>query len=426
MRVLWTVNLIPADMALELNMKPEVLGGWVEAMTSQLRTEPEVELAIACKCEKGTDFNKKVNSVRYYSLSYSSGTGLEELTLRCEQIIEAFKPDVIHIEGTEFLHARAMLCAAEKAGIPAVSSMQGILNGQYTYQCGQLQMDDMLLSGSLTQMFAALILHLRKRKWYKPRMVNEREIIEKSRYILGRTTWDRAHTYAINPDAKYFSCNRVLRAPFYGEKWTTERMQRHSIYVGNGYFALKGLHFVVQALPELIREYPDVKVYVAGYEPYKKKDSRSFFKKGYAAYLKKLICDLGVQEHIEFTGPLNAEEVAKKLASVNAYVLCSAIENSPNTLGEAMLVGTPCVAAYVGGVPDMAEDGKEALFYRNDDPQLLAWNIKRIFDSDELALQLSENGRERAAVTHNPEINAKTLLSVYETILSDNIKEKKV
>ena len=45
MRVLWTVNLIPADMALELNMKPEVLGGWVEAMTSQLRTEPEVELA---------------------------------------------------------------------------------------------------------------------------------------------------------------------------------------------------------------------------------------------------------------------------------------------------------------------------------------------------------------------------------------------
>lgn len=420
MRILWTVNLIPTEMALELNMKPEVLGGWVEAMTAQLRADGDIELAIACKCDTGADFQREVNSVHYYSMAYSSRTSDEELMLRCEQIAASFRPDIIHIEGTEFPHASAMLCAAKKTGIPAVTSMQGILNGQYSYQCGQLQVDDMLLSGSLTEMFAASILHLRKRKWYKPRMATERKIIEESRYILGRTSWDRAHTYAINPNAKYFSCNRVLREPFYGESWDAQKMQRYSIYVGNGYFALKGLHFVVQALPELVREYPDVKVYVAGYEPYKKNDSRAFFKKGYAAYLKKLILDLGVQDHIEFTGPLNADEVAKKLASVNAYVLCSAIENSPNTLGEAMLVGTPCVAAYVGGVPDMAEDGKEALFYRNDDPQLLAWNIKRIFDSDELALKLSENGRKRARVTHDPKINADTLLSVYKTIIKEN------
>ena len=68
-------------------------------------------------------------------------------------------------------------------------------------------------------------------------------------YILGRTTWDRAHSYAINPNAKYYPCSRVLRAPFYKEKWSIEKAERHSIYVGNGYHALKGLHFVVMALP---------------------------------------------------------------------------------------------------------------------------------------------------------------------------------
>ena len=426
MRILWSTNLIPNQAAKKLNIQTEVLGGWVEAMTEQLRKNEDVSLAIACKCEEGTDFKETVDSVEYYSLSYSAKTNAAELEKKCTRIIENFRPDVIQIEGTEFPHARAMIDAAEKAGIPAVASMQGILNGQYSYQCGQLQLDDMLLSGSLTQVFAALILHLRKRKWYKPRMKTEREIIEKAEYILGRTTWDRAHTYAINPEAKYFSCNRVLRSPFYTEKWDVQKMQRHSIYVGNGYFALKGLHFVVQALPELIREYPDVRVYVAGYEPYKKNDSRSFIKKGYAAYLKKLIYDLGVQDYIEFTGPLNADEVAKRLATVNAYVLCSAIENSPNTLGEAMLVGTPCTAAYVGGVPDMAEDGKEAIFYRNDDPQLLAWSIKRIFDNDELALSLSENGQRRAAITHDPRLNAEKLLKVYEEILSENTKENPV
>ena len=63
--------------------------------------------------------------------------------------------------------------------------------------------------------------------------------------------------------------------------------------MGNGYNALKGAHFVVMALPYLIREYPDVKVYIAGYKPFQENDKRSILKKGYAAYLKKLIYDLG-------------------------------------------------------------------------------------------------------------------------------------
>ena len=140
-------------------------------------------------------------------------------------------------------------------------------------------------------------------------------------------------------------------------------------------------------------------------------------KKGYGTYLKKLIIDLGVEDHIEFTGPMKADQVAEKLSSVHAYVLTSAIENSPNSFGEAMMIGTPCVASYVGGVPDMAQDGKEALFYRNDDPQLLAYRIKQIFDDDDLALSLSENGKKRARITHNGEENAKDLMFAYKKIL---------
>lgn len=417
MRILWAVNLIPAELAEKLNIRSEVLGGWVESMTGQLRNYEAIELAIACKAGPNQHFDETIDGVRYFSLPYSSKTSLEELERICGQIIENYQPDLIQIEGTEFLHAKAMLGAGKKRKIPVVVSMQGILNGQYQYQCGQLPIDDMMFSKSLTKMFAAWILHLRKRLWYKPRMKPEREIIEQAEYILGRTTWDRAHTYAINPDAKYFSCNRVLRDPFYTTRWDIEKMERHSIYVGNGYFALKGLHFVIMALPQLIREYPDLKLYVAGYKPYEIKDNRSFIKKGYAAYLKKLIQDLDVEKHIAFTGPLSAQQVADKLAHVNAYVLSSAVENSPNTLGEAMMIGAPCVASYVGGVADMAEDGREALHFRNDDPALLAWNVKRIFDNDELALQLSKNGKKKAFVTHDAQKNAEQLISVYREIL---------
>ena len=417
MRILWTVNLIPSEAAQMLGIHSEVLGGWVESMAAQLRGREDIELGIACKAEPGQVFQKEIDGIHYYSLSYSPKHALEELPSQCEHIIEDFKPDLIQIEGTEFLHAKVMLGCGKGRQIPTVVSMQGILNGQYQYQCGQLPVDDMMFSTSLTKIFAAWILHLRKRLWYQPRMKPEREIIEQADYILGRTTWDRAHTYAINPRAQYFSCNRVLRAPFYEKKWEIKRIERHSIYVGNGYFALKGLHFVIMALPQLIREYPDVKLYVAGYKPYGSRDRRSVIKKGYAAYLKKLVQDLQVEEYIEFTGPLNAAQVAEKLSTVHAYVLSSAAENSPNTLGEAMMVGTPSVASYVGGVPDMAVDGEEALHYRNDDPALLAWKLKSIFDDDALALKLSEQGRKKARKTHDAAANAKQLLQVYQEIL---------
>lgn len=417
MRVLWTVNLIPSPAAVQLGVKTEVLGGWVESMASELCKNKDIELAVACKCDSSINFRTEADGVLYYSLGYSSSDSAESIGIRCNDILSDFNPDIVQIEGTEFLHAKAMLDVCKNKNIPVVVSMQGILNGQYAYQCGQLPVDDMMFSKSLTDIFAAWILHLRKRLWYKPRMKPEREIIENAEYILGRTTWDRAHSYAINPYAKYYSCNRILRKPFYENNWDINKMQRHSIYVGNGYFALKGVHYVVMALPQLIREYPDVKLYVAGHKPYSDDDKRSVIKKGYGAYLKKLIKDLGVEDYIEFTGPLKAEQVASKLATVNAYVLCSAIENSPNTLGEAMIVGTPCVSAYVGGASDMAQDGKEAMFYRNDDPKLLAWQVKQIFDNDNLALDLSENGKKRAVITHDAKLNADKLYFAYNDIL---------
>lgn len=417
MRVLWTVNVVPISVARKLAIPQTVLGGWVEAMLAQLYKHDELQITVICKTDAKETFDLTLDNVRYVSLNYSARDSLHELEKKCKSILESVKPDLVQIEGTEFLHAFAMLNTAKSLSIPTIVSMQGILNGQYDYQCGLLPLDDMLCFSSLTDFFAAVILHLRKTRWYKPRMKPERDIISQAEYVLGRTTWDRAHVYAINPKAKYFACNRVLREPFYKTKWQLPQIERHSLYVGNGYFALKGLHFVIQALPELIREYSDVKLYVAGYEPYKDDDKRPFFKRGYGAYLKKLIHDLGVEKHIVFTGALSAEQVAEKLAHVNAYILSSTVENSPNTLGEAMLVGTPCVASYCGGVPDMAVDGEEALFYRCNDSALLAWAVKRIFDDDTLSTRLSQNAQKHARITHDPARNAEALLNAYRAVL---------
>ena len=178
MRVLWSVNLIPANVSKKLGIDSEVLGGWVESMALRLSQSGKVELGVACKCSPDCLFKENVDNVLYYSLAYSSSTPYDKLIDVCEDIIHDFKPDIIQIEGTEFPHAKAMLEASDRNGVKAVVSMQGILNGQYAYQCGQLQIDDMMLSHRISDVFSAWILHLRKTKWYKPRMKPEREIIE--------------------------------------------------------------------------------------------------------------------------------------------------------------------------------------------------------------------------------------------------------
>ena len=417
MKILWTVNLVPRDAARKLGLASEVLGGWVESMASLLKTYKDIQLTILCKTETKDTFDITVDGVRYISLGYNGKTSLSSLEKSCEEVVESIFPDIIQVEGTEFLHAEAMLNVGNNKNIPSIVSLQGILSGYYPYQCGQLPINEMMFSKSLKNIVSAWYLHLRLVKWFRPRVKHETNVISKARYLIGRTTWDRAHGYRVNPDARYFVCRRILRKPFYEKKWDVMKVEKHSIYVGNGYNALKGAHFVIKAIPQLIREYPDLKVYIAGYKPFEENDKRPFYKKGYGLYLEKLIKDLDIGEHIVFTGPLQAEEVADRLSNVHAYVLCSTVENSPNTLGEAMCIGTPCVAAYVGGVPDMATDGESALFYRNDDPALLAWNVKRVFDDDNLALKLSANGRKQARITHDADKNAQALIEIYQEIL---------
>lgn len=61
------------------------------------------------------------------------------------------------------------------------------------------------------------------------------------------------------------------------------------------------------------------------------------------------------------------------------FVLPSSIENSPNSLGEAMLLGVPCIASDVGGVRCLMTHSVEGLIYPADDPRLLAYDICEMF-----------------------------------------------
>ena len=60
MNILWAVNLIPAELSEKLHIQSEVLGGWVESMTGQLRGYEDIHLAIACKAGVNQVFDEEI------------------------------------------------------------------------------------------------------------------------------------------------------------------------------------------------------------------------------------------------------------------------------------------------------------------------------------------------------------------------------
>ena len=108
------------------------------------------------------------------------------------------------------------------------------------------------------------------------------------------------------------------------------------------------------------------------------------------------------------------------VAATLGVVLPSFIENSPNSLGEAMLLGVPVVASKTGGIPSLVEDGKEVLLTEPGDSAMLAERVLDIFDDGMFAELLGENAAARAALTHDRMANYKMLTWIYEEIAKEN------
>lgn len=81
-----------------------------------------------------------------------------------------------------------------------------------------------------------------------------------------------------------------------------------------------------------------------------------------------------------------------------------------------MLLGMPVVAAKVGGIGDLIDDGHEGILFPGGRYMELAEGVKTIFFDNDLAAWLG-SARERALIVHNPDTNFRRLIEIYRSIL---------
>lgn len=203
------------------------------------------------------------------------------------------------------------------------------------------------------------------KKTFELRGENEVEPLENTNHIIGRTTWDKACSNQINPKANYHFCNETLREEFYKHQWSINDCEKHSIFLSQGQYPIKGLHYMLEAMPIILKKFPGAKVYISGKDITKSdciKDK--LLLTYYGKYIRKMISSLGLEEKVVFTGPLDEQKMCQRYLKSNVFVCPSSIENSPNSLGEAMVLGVPCVASDVSGVSECLSIKKKDLFIK--------------------------------------------------------------
>ena len=244
----------------------------------------------------------------------------------------------------------------------------------------------------------------------------EKKALTGVKHIIGRTRWDRACAAQAAPDAQYHLCNEILRSDFYRNAgtWTPETCEKHSIFVSQSSYPIKGFHLVLQAMPHILAQYPDAKLYTTGNSSF---EQPFYARSGYRKLLISTIKKLGLEDKVVFLGNLDEESMCSRFLKSNVFVSASSIENSPNSVGEAMLLGVPTVASFVGGTMDMLKDKEEGFLYQPDAPYMLAEYVCRIFADDALAYTMGQNASAHARVTHDARHNTQTLLSIYQSIV---------
>lgn len=109
--------------------------------------------------------------------------------------------------------------------------------------------------------------------------------------------------------------------------------------------------------------------------------------------LEQLADGLGIRDRTRFHGQVADAEAIYRAFDV--FVLSSRTEGTPVSLFEAMEAGVPVVAARVGGVPDVVEDGEEARLVGAENPRALAAAVREIRKHPGRAAEMTGRARAR-------------------------------
>lgn len=390
-----------------------IFGGWIASLERIVRQYGEgIRLGIAFE---HTDkvFKTERDGVTYYPMN-KADTWLKRQRIKLSYddnwkrlrplvhgVIADFKPDVIHCFGSEWPFG---LIAGE-VSVPVVVHMQGFANIYALSSSMCCRTSDEYKYHHYNPL---AIAHY----WYRSRKTakadrQEQEVMRRNRYFMGRTEWDKNIVRYYSPGSVYYHCAEAIRPEIVRSelKWSFTPRKKMRIITISSASSLKGNDLILRTAKVLMDFGFDFEWRVAG-----SKDSFKFFE----SIIGLRHADLG----INLIGYLDADRVARELSEADVYVHTAIIDNSPNSLCEAQLIGCPVVSTNVGGIPQLVANGETGLLYPFNEPHTLAFTLMNIHGDRGLLERLSENELAVSHSRHDEQAIMKRLQEIYTDIIN--------
>ena len=413
MRVLWFTNT--ASCYSENGKEGAKGGGWISSLEGELKKNPEIQLGICFYYNKtGKEF---LNGVTYYPLQRPRKTifyslkqvfsDKETASYKHEhiavhdliEIVKDFKPDIIQVFGSENIYG----LLAYHVDVPLLLHIQGVLSVYYNsflppgISWGDYLFEDLNLKHIISRFSNKLA-------WAR-NVLSEQRMFKKIKYVTGRTEWDREVVMALGATVQpaYFHCDEILREAFYVNKKRTCSDKIIFVTIISA-FLYKGYDVLLKTANILKNTMClDFEWRVYGYV-----DTVLAHKKS------------GLNPNnlnVKFMGLADAEELQEVLLIATAYIHASYIENSPNVIGEAQMLGCPCVACNVGGISSLITNGVSGILVPSNDIYQLSYKIFTLAKNPKYREELGRAGQLVARKRHDKVCIANRVLEIYNNIL---------
>lgn len=404
-------------------------GGWTSSLEAALKKYHGEEMEIAVVYEgsesssgRRTPEKHSCDGSVYYRISNRSSMPSKALRRpdaydRWEYIrpeilaaIEDFEPDIIQCFGSEWPYG--MITA--DVDIPVVIHMQGFLNA-YAMSGKLLPRND-----SMRRLIGSHVPQIIKRhiRTADRQEELERETMRINHYFMGRTGWDKNLVKYFSPGSVYYHVPELIRHCFYDAAGTWKGASSKD---GDGRARLLT---VSQASPLKGNE---IILYTAKILKEQTGTEFEWRVAGSPGMFRSAEKTTGINHrdvNIELLGWINQDRIISELQTADFFIHPSIIDNSPNAICEAQLIGCPIIASNVGGVPDLVESGRTGVLYPYNEPHTLAFIIAELKDQPWRLGELSRNESSAAYARHDPQIVAEEVCRRYKEIIIDHNKNK--
>lgn len=397
-------------------------GGWISSLFKSIKElAPNIKLGVTflsndCQTNK-TEINGTIyypitrkkksllQKLNYYWGGYKSDTP-EKYYTPLKQIVDDFQPDLIHLWGTE----NPLACISLISPKPIVVHIQGILNAYYenyypykmnkfSFYFNHITLQEWIIHNGYNCAEKVMYYNAQKEKTY----------LQHIPYIMGRTDWDYRITRLFSPHSTYFHVNEVLRDEFYSAKiWEKKRSNKYIFLSTISETAYKGFDIIIRTVHTLISlGINNFEWHVIGIRP------NSRFAK---IYFKQWHKQKDSIAKIKLLGTQKPKEIISELQNCDLYIHPSYIDNSPNSLCEAQLLGVPIIATNIGGVSSLIPKEQFYNLIPANSPLELAYAINECINNEEKTRFDAANNRKIALIRHDKKNIINSLIEVYNTI----------